>query len=48
MQSKECQKSFFKVWIDTNVYPISHQAIVKKILKLVNEFIGIEHYPKSK
>ena len=41
-------KELFKVWIDTNVYPISQQAIAQKIFKLVNKFKGIEHYLKSK
>ena len=41
-------KELFKVWIDANVYLISQQAIAQKMFKLVNEFKGIEHYPKSK
>ena len=38
----------FDIWIQSNVYPISLQAISQRIFKLANEFQKIQHYPTTK
>ena len=38
----------FDIWIQSNVYPISLQAISRRIFKLANEFQKIQHYPTTK
>ena len=41
-------EELFYIWIEANVYPISQQAIAKRIFKLVKEFKRIKHCPISK
>ena len=38
----------FDIWIQSNFYPISLQAISQRIFKLANEFQKIQHYPTTK